>query len=59
MAPDSVLDYVVAHEVAHLRELNHGVRFWALVDTLCPDVPEARGWLRKHGAELHRYGRDA
>lgn len=58
MAPESVLNYVVAHEVAHLRELNHSARFWALVDTLCPDVTVARGWLRKHGAELHRYGRD-
>jgi predicted metal-dependent hydrolase len=54
-----VLDYVVAHEVAHLRELNHSARFWTLVDTLCPDVKDARGWLRTHGAELHRYGRDA
>jgi predicted metal-dependent hydrolase len=58
MAPENVLDYVVAHEVAHLRELNHSARFWALVDTICPDVTDARGWLRKHGAELHRYGRD-
>lgn len=59
MAPENVLDYVVAHEVAHLRELNHSDRFWALVDTLCHDVSDARGWLRKHGAELHRYGRDS
>jgi hypothetical protein len=58
MAPENVLNYVVAHEVSHLRELNHSARFWALVDTLCPDVSDARGWLRKHGAELHRYGRD-
>jgi predicted metal-dependent hydrolase len=58
MAPEQVLNYVVAHEVAHLRELNHGDRFWALVATLCPDVAQARGWLRAHGADLHRYGRD-
>lgn len=58
MAPEHVLEYVVAHEVAHLRELNHSDRFWAVVDTLCDDVPRARNWLRKHGAELHRYGRD-
>lgn len=57
MAPEHVLEYVVAHEVAHLKELNHGDRFWALVDTLCDDVGQARGWLRAHGAELHRYGR--
>jgi len=58
MAPENVLNYVVAHEVAHLRELNHSARFWALVDTLCPDVRDSRGWLRTHGAELHRYGRN-
>ena len=57
MAPENVLHYVVAHEVAHLLELNHGDRFWALVDTLCPDAGSARRWLRTHGAELHRYGR--
>ena len=59
MAPENVLDYVVAHEAAHLRELNHSDRFWALVDTLCPDVGQARGWLRANGAELHRYGRES
>ena len=52
MAPENVLNYVVAHEVAHLRELNHSDRFWALVDTLCPDVGQARGWLHANGAEL-------
>ena len=58
MAPDRVLEYVVAHEVAHLRELNHGDRFWALVDELCPDSQQARKWLRANGADLHRYGRE-
>ena len=57
MAPESVLNYVVAHEVAHLRELNHGKRFWTLVDTLCEDVTNARAWLRVNGAHLHRYGK--
>ncbi len=56
MAPEPVLDYVVAHEVAHLVEMNHGPRFWALVDTLHPDPAAARAWLRRHGATLHRYG---
>lgn len=59
MAPEYVLNYVVAHEVAHLRELNHSDRFWAVVDTLCDEVPHARRWLTKHGAELHRYGRES
>ena len=59
MAPENVLDYVVAHEIAHLREFNHSKKFWALVDELCPDFSQARGWLRVNGAELHRYGRSA
>lgn len=58
MAPEFVLNYVVAHEVAHLRELNHSDRFWAVVDSICDDVPRARRWLRKNGADLHRYGRE-
>jgi predicted metal-dependent hydrolase len=57
MAPEPVLAYVVAHEVAHLRELNHGRRFWHHVRRLAGDVSLAQQWLRDHGAELHRYGR--
>jgi len=56
LAPEPVLDYVVAHEVAHLVEMNHGARFWRLVAGLCPDHAGPRGWLREHGAGLHRYG---
>ena len=59
MAPDWVLDYVVAHEVAHLQELNHSDRFWAVVDGLSADSKPARKWLRVNGADLHRYGREA
>jgi predicted metal-dependent hydrolase len=55
MAPPAVLDYVVAHEVAHLRELNHHPRFWRLVDFLVPDVEKSQAWLSEHGALLHRY----
>lgn len=54
MAPPEVLDYVAAHEAAHLAEMNHGPRFWALVERLRPDWRESRDWLRRHGAELHR-----
>ena len=57
LAPEPILDYVVAHEVAHLRELNHSDRFWAVVSDLCPDHKRARRWLKSRGAELHRYGR--
>ena len=53
MAPAAVLDYVVAHEVAHLAEMNHSPRFWAVVRRLCPDHAPARDWLRRHGASLH------
>ncbi|MCI4663206.1 MAG: M48 family metallopeptidase [Neomegalonema sp.] len=55
MAPDDVLDYVAAHEVAHLREMNHSSRFWAEVEKLRPDWRRQRDWLKRHGAELHRY----
>ncbi len=56
LAPVPVLDYVVAHEVAHLAEMNHGPRFWAHVEALCPGADRARAWLRANGAALHRYG---
>jgi predicted metal-dependent hydrolase len=55
MAPPAVLDYVVAHEVAHLVEMNHSARFWRVVDGLCPGYAAPRAWLRRHGAGLHRY----
>lgn len=54
-APAFVLDYVAAHEVAHLREMNHGPRFWRLVKDAMPEMNAARRWLRDHGAELHRF----
>lgn len=54
MAPPAVLDYVAAHEVAHLREMHHGPSFWALVAQLCPDYETHRKWLRDHGESLHR-----
>jgi predicted metal-dependent hydrolase len=54
-APSYVLDYVAAHEVAHLREMNHGPRFWRLVRDTMPDVQKARNWLKQKGTELHRF----
>ncbi len=53
MAPPAVLDYLAAHEVAHLREMNHGPDFWALCHELCPATEEGRAWLKRHGASLH------
>ncbi len=54
MAPPAVLDYVCAHEVAHLAEMNHSAAFWAVVGGLCPDWRRHRDWLREHGTALHR-----
>jgi predicted metal-dependent hydrolase len=55
MAPPEVLDYVVVHEVAHLVEMNHSAKFWAVVRRLCPDDRTPRDWLRQHGASLHSH----
>jgi predicted metal-dependent hydrolase len=56
LAPAAVLDYVVVHEVCHLREPNHGARFWALVGSRRPGFEEPRSWLRRFGHELLAYG---
>ncbi|WP_349369383.1 SprT family zinc-dependent metalloprotease [Salinarimonas sp.] len=56
LAPPFVLDYLAAHEVAHLKEMNHSARFWRLTERLCPHTAEAEAWLKRHGAGLHRYG---
>jgi predicted metal-dependent hydrolase len=56
MAPGFVQDYVVAHEIAHLRHMNHGPRFWALVDQLTEHAAQAIPWLRGEGSRLLRVG---
>ncbi len=56
LAPPEVLDYLAAHEVAHLREMNHGPQFWEHVKSLCPDYDMYREWLRTDGPSLWRYG---
>ncbi len=56
LAPAEVLDYVVAHEVAHLAEMNHSARFWELVDMLSDHAESSCKWLRTHGPGLHAYG---
>ena len=56
MAPPFVQDYVAAHEVAHLRHLNHSDAFWALVGELCPGWEPASDWLRVDGLSLMRIG---
>ncbi|MGA8399465.1 MAG: M48 family metallopeptidase, partial [Stellaceae bacterium] len=55
LAPEPVIEYVVAHEVAHLVEMNHSPRFWKVVANLVPDSAGPRTWLRRHRAELLSY----
>jgi hypothetical protein len=55
LAPPFVLDYLAAHEVAHLKELNHSTRYWRVVGELFPDYDKAEAWLKRHGPSLHRY----
>ncbi|MEI2385685.1 SprT family zinc-dependent metalloprotease [Breoghania sp. JC706] len=56
LAPAFVLDYVAAHEVAHLVEMNHSARFWNVTNALFPETEHARDWLRRYGSDLHSYG---
>jgi predicted metal-dependent hydrolase len=59
LAPPFVLEYLAAHEAAHLVEMNHSARFWRLVERICPDFRRAKTWLDAHGGDLHRYGAEA
>lgn len=54
--PEPVMSYIVAHEVAHLRHMNHSPAFWSVVDALHPGVTSARKWLHENGADIHKYG---
>ncbi len=55
LGPPEVLDYVAAHEVAHLAQMNHSAAFWAEVSRIYGDYAAPRGWLRAHGSSLHRF----
>ena len=55
LAPPDVLDYVAAHVVAHLKEMNHSSAFWSTVEALFGDHKLQRKWLKEEGASLHRY----
>lgn len=52
LAPAEVLDYVVVHELAHLKEMNHSGRFWKQVETVMPDFAKHRLWLKQNGDML-------
>ena len=56
LAPPTVLDYLAAHEVAHLVHMDHSERFWPVTRGLAPAMDEAEDWLKRHGPGLHRYG---
>lgn len=51
LMPEEILDYVVVHELAHRKEMNHSPAFWKIVGRVIPDYPERRAWLKAHGAE--------
>ena len=55
MAPSDVLNYVCAHEVADLAELNPSSKFWSVVEQLFPNYDQQRNWLKVHGENLHSY----
>lgn len=55
LAPMPVIDYLIAHEVAHLKHPDHSRSFWNCVRSLCPDCAQGRLWLRRHGKELFKY----
>jgi predicted metal-dependent hydrolase len=56
LAPPMVLDYLAAHEVAHLKEMNHSDRFWRIVERVCPHHAVAQAWLKRHGRSLFGVG---
>ena len=56
MAPPQVINYLVAHEVAHLKEMNHSANFWALCKELCPETDKCKSWLKRNGNKLQAIG---
>lgn len=52
LTPDYVIDYVVVHELCHLREMNHSEKFWAEVEKIMPDYQRAELWLKQNGGNL-------
>ena len=55
LAPAEVFEYVICHEVAHLQHFDHSPAFWQCVDQLTPHANFAKGWLKQHGRDLHRW----
>lgn len=55
MAPEPVLEYVVIHELCHLRHMNHSADFWKLVESICPGYKQYKRWLKEHGENLYLF----
>jgi predicted metal-dependent hydrolase len=53
LAPNSVIDYMISHEVCHLKHMDHSKRFWSLVDSVCPNSDRFIDWLREHEHRLY------
>jgi predicted metal-dependent hydrolase len=56
MAPPAVINYLVAHEVAHLVHMDHSPQFWAQCEALCPDMDRCKRWLKRNGPKLQAIG---
>lgn len=54
LMPEEILDYVIVHELAHLREMNHSPQFWAIVEEVLPDYQERKQWLKENGGKYMR-----
>lgn len=52
LCPIEVLDYVIIHELCHIKEMNHSKRFWSLIERFCPEYKQHKAWLKEHGNEL-------
>ena len=53
LAPKTAVDYVIVHELCHLRQMNHSKKFWAEVEAIMPEYKEHENWLKKNGYKLH------
>ena len=55
MLPTEIIDYIIVHELAHLKKMNHSAAFWSEVEKVLPEYRECRKWLNKHGKEYEMF----